>query len=296
MKHAIRFCFLFTLCLLVSACSGEDDSTPSEKPSDDDDNTEDEDGDNNPSDDDDDDNDDDNDDSEETPQAGTEHEDDFGVTWIYIPAGVFQMGCSPRDENCVADERPVHEVTLDGFWMMRTEATQALYAQQTGENPSTFSACDTCPVESISHSQAQDFCESLEARLPSESQWEYAARAGTDSIRLCGDDEACLPQIAWYDDNSESQTQDVAQLQANDFGLFDMQGNVWEWTQDCYQPTFNEAPTDGSALLREGCTRRVARGGSWYLYARRMRISNRLEQAADEPGDYLGVRCVKASF
>ena len=293
-KKAVRWATLAAVLVLLglsSGCEGEGDNDIPSSDDDDEQNV-----------DDDDDNDDDDDQESpedgdtEQPQVGDVRTDDAGIEWVFLPAGEYQMGCSPRDEACVSDEYPVHTVTLSGFWMMRAEATQTQYLQQTGENPSTFAGCDACPVETVTHAQALAFCQTLDGTLPSESQWEYAARAETDTIRYCGDDEACLADIAWYDDNSEGQTQPVGQLDANGFGLFDILGNVWEWTADCYVPSFADAPTDGNPVLSEGCSKRVARGGSWYLYARRIRVTNRLEQPADEAGDFLGVRCVKAEW
>ena len=156
----------------------------------------------------------------------------IGLEWVKIPAGEFTMGCSAGDEACRADERPAHPVTLAAFAMNPLEITQAQFDAVLGVNPSYFAACDDCPVEQVSWEQATAFCALLAARLPTEAEWEYAARAGAATKYSCGDDEACLAGIAWFLDDADWQTHPVGLKNPNDFDLYDLFSNVWEWVND----------------------------------------------------------------
>ena len=168
------------------------------------------------------------------------------------------------------DERmgkPPHSVTIKTFVLAKYEVTQRQWKAVMGSNPSKFRSCgDSCPVESVSWNDIQLFLKKLNAksgktyRLPSEAEWEYACKAG-GSYRYCGSDNA--NDVAWYEGNSRQRPNQVAQLKANAFGLFDMSGNVWEWVQDCYRVDYHGAPSDGSAWTEEGCDTRVVRGGTW---------------------------------
>jgi len=186
---------------------------------------------------------------------------------VVIPAGSFVMGSGKN-----ADEQPPHTVAIRSFLMGRTEVTQRQWSDIMGSNPSYFLACGpNCPVENVSWDDVQHFIAKLNQRngqkyrLPSEAEWEYAARAGTTAEWSHGNDESKLGNYAWYGRNSGGKTQVVGQKLPNAFGLFDMHGNVWEWTQDCMHGDYGGAPTDGSAWTT-GCSGnyRVLRGGSWY--------------------------------
>ena len=185
---------------------------------------------------------------------------------VVIPAGSFVMG---SEKN--SDEKPPHTVYIRSFLMGRTEVTQKQWLDVMGSNPSRFTACGPeCPVESVSWDDVQQFIAKLNQktvqkyRLPSEAEWEYAARAGATTEWSFGNDESKLGNYAWYRENSESKTRAVGQKLPNAFGIFDMHGNVWEWTQDCWHGSYSGAPTDGS-VWTAGCTTdyRVLRGGSW---------------------------------
>lgn len=180
---------------------------------------------------------------------------------VAVPAGSFQMGMAGRPVT-----EPVHTVVLPSFAIGRYEVTQGQWKAVMGSNPSRFQACgDDCPVEQVTWSDAQEFVRRLSAktgktyRLPSEAEWEYACRAGQAS-RYCGGDDP--DRLAWYGDEYGS-THPAGQKQANAWGLHDMTGNVWEWTQDCMHPNYKDAPTDGSAWQEADCKSRVLRGGSW---------------------------------
>jgi len=175
-----------------------------------------------------------------------------------------------------SEERPIRTVTVPSFSIGKFEATQREWQAIMGSNPSAFKG-DTLPVENVSWNDAQTFVQRLSARtgkryrLPSEAEWEYAARAGSTGDYSFGSDRSQLGQHAWFNGNSGGQTRPVGQKLANAFGLHDLHGNVWAWVQDCTNDSYAGAPMDGSAWERGDCSRRLVRGGSWnYLpeYAR----------------------------
>ena len=190
--------------------------------------------------------------------SGKSRDCDVCPEMVVIPAGSFEMG------GTGSDEIPVHRVTLRSFSMGKTEVTQGQWRAITGSNPSHFSNCgDNCPVEEVSWDDAKLFISRLNAktgrtyRLPSEAEWEYACRAGSRE-EYCGSNR--VDDVGWY---SGKATNPVAGKQANAWGLHDMSGNVWEWTEDCWNRNYSSAPTDGSAWTAGDCSQRVVRGGSW---------------------------------
>lgn len=200
--------------------------------------------------------------------------------WVPIPEGSFMMGCIPGDLECdgyngLYGESPRHLVNIPAFEMTRTEITQYQYWKVTGKQPSYHPTCGDCPVEYMEHHyhDAKAFCEAIGGRLPSEAEWEYAARAGSTTKYMCGDDMDCLDDIAWHGHNTElldpeliRHPQPVAQKQPNAFGLYDMTGNIQEWVEDCSHPNYEDAPTDGSAWMDEGnsdCTMHVFKGSTY---------------------------------
>lgn len=226
--------------------------------------------------------------------------DDHGLAWVSIPGGSFEMGCSPNDQRCEDDETPPHRVKVSGFKMTQTEITQAQYKAIIGDNPSRFQppqttdACPDCPVEQVNWKHAKAFCKAVDARLPSEAEWEYAARAGTETIYYCGDDSNCLDGIAWHDDNSNHSTHPVGTKTMNAFGLYDMTGNVWEWVEDCYNDDYTDAPSDGSPWLEGNCRDRLKRGGSYASESvGELRTSIRVHDFPNYAYRYYGFRCVK---
>ena len=180
---------------------------------------------------------------------------------VVIPAGSFEMG------GTGSNEQPVHRVTLRSFSMGKTEVTQGQWKAVMGSNPSRFKNCgDSCPVESVSWNDAKQFASRLSAktgksyRLPSEAEWEYACRAGGRE-EYCGSGR--VDEVGWHNSNSGHSIRPVAGKEANAFGLYDMSGNVFELTEDCWNANYWGAPTDGSAWTKGECFTRVARGGSW---------------------------------
>jgi formylglycine-generating enzyme required for sulfatase activity len=242
------------------------------------------------------------------------------------------MGSPADEEGRFEDEGPRHEVTLaEGFWLFDTPCTQELWRAVTGENPSGFKS-PTRPVEQVSFEDVQRFIgrlndrvPGLELSLPSEAQWEYACRAGTQlatyagAMRILGENNApVLDQIAWYSGNSgvgfelaegedsrnwpEKQypheragTRPVGLKAANPWGLYDMLGNVWEWCADHWHDSYDGAPTDGSAWLDNegGAALRVVRGGSWLFDARGVRAAYRFHGAPAIRLSFLGFRCAR---
>lgn len=187
---------------------------------------------------------------------------------VFIPPGTFTMGSSENES-----ERPEHQVTLSGFWMGKYPITQAQYQAIMGNNPARFKG-EGRPVERVSWYDATEFCSRLSKEvgesytLPSSSQWEYACRAGTTTRFYFGDTISTTEQ-ANYDNGhalwSWKETTRVGMFPPNEFGLYDMYGNVWEWCLDNWHKSYYNAPADGSAWMStvQNTPRRIIRGGSW---------------------------------
>jgi len=209
---------------------------------------------------------------------------------VLIPAGSFVMGSMGSYRN--RDEEPMHSVNLRSFLMGKTEVIQEQWEAVMGNNPSKNKG-PTLPVENVSWDDVQQFIVKLNKktghryRLPSEAEWEYAARAGTTTEWSHGNDESKLGDYAWYGMSNASKTQAVGQKLPNPFGLFDMHGNVFEWTQDCWHYNYLGAPTDGSAWIT-GCSesQRVLRGGSRSVSSGVVRSAFRFRKAPSYQGDY----------
>jgi formylglycine-generating enzyme required for sulfatase activity len=222
-----------------------------------------------------------------TPPPKTQVNPKDGLTYVLIPPGKFLMGCSPKDDDCFPDERTVHEVTMTAaFWLGQTDVTQDAYQRVIGRNPSHFKGA-SLPVETVTWADAQAYCQAVGGRLPTDAEWEYAARGGDPSGRY-----GALDEIAWYEADSRSKTHAVAQKKANAYGLFDMLGNVWQWTADWYAD-YNASPvTDPSGPA--GGTGRTLRGGSWADSARFVRTSEREGALPAHRYNVIGFRCVAA--
>jgi formylglycine-generating enzyme required for sulfatase activity len=215
----------------------------------------------------------------------------IGMEFVLIPAGEFQMGSNEGTK----DERPVHRVHIsESFFMGKYEVTQAQWEAVMGTNPSRFKGNPNRPVENVSWEDVQAFIKRLNrqegwevCRLPTEAQWEYAARAGTTTERYEND----LGAIAWYNENSGGETHEVAQKRPNARGLYDMLGNVREWCHDGQRKYTSANVIDPIGLTDAGAGR-VARGGSWQNDARSARAADRYRYSPGEPGGHnLGFRC-----
>jgi len=215
----------------------------------------------------------------------------IGMEFVEIPSGSFMMGRDPNFEEGVSNELPQHRESVSSFYMQTTEVTQAQWVAVMGSNPSKFKG-RTNPVETVSWYDAKAFIEKLNAKegtskyyLPSEVEWEYAARAGSTTAYCFGDDKGGLSEYAWYRDNSNEQTHPVAQKRANKWGLYDMHGNVWEWTSSCYSENYNRGYySEGYKSLRGGC---------WNGYAIISRSANRNSISPAYRLSYIGFRVAR---
>ncbi len=187
----------------------------------------------------------------------------IGMQLVKLPGGNFVMG----DDG--AGRSPAHEVEVRSFYMAAHEVTQAQWQAVMGFNPSQYKD-PRRPVENVTWLETQSFLEQLNRnegtnkyRLPSEAEWEYAARAGSEGQYFFGDDVSQLRRYAWFDANAKIGTQAAGRSQPNPWGLFDMYGNVWEWVQDCWHEDYTDAPSDSRVWGGGDCSQRVLRGGGW---------------------------------
>ncbi len=248
-----------------------------------------------------------------------------GLKYVWIPSGTFTMGCSPGDNECYDFEKPPHQVEItQGFWLGQTEVTAGAYkrfATVTGRQMPPEPTIDgrplnpgwgdeTMPIVDVTWDDAQAYCHWAGGRLPSEAEWEYAARAGSTAARY-----GSLDEIAWYADNSGSQRLDsqtiwsdpakyrkrlyengndmhgVGQKRANDLGLLDTLGNVWEWVIDWWDASDYQYSPPQDPIGPTNGTERVLRGGSWASRPRDIRVSLRSRRNPNSRYFDLGFRC-----
>ncbi len=198
---------------------------------------------------------------------------------VYVEGGTFTMGATSEQGSDAWDhEKPTHQVTLSSFHLCKYEVTQELWQAVMGSNPSNFKGSKR-PVEQVSWEDCQQFITKLNQltgknyRLPTEAEWEYAARGGnrSNSYKYAGSNS--IGDVAWYTDNSSSTTHDVGTKRANELGLYDMAGNVYEWCSDWFGSYSSGAQTNPHGA--SSGSYRVYRGGCWYSYARDCRVSDR---------------------
>ena len=242
----------------------------------------------------------------------------FLVDAAYVPmkAGSFMMGTTSSEKNRSSDEGPVNVTLSKAFEIGATEITQLQWVVVMGSNPSYFkeekyckdsyaeingvAICADLPVERVSWNEIQDFIaeynkrakDAYTYRLPTEAEWEYAARAGTQTAYAFGEDVSKLKDYAWYYENSENQSHSVATKAANAWGLYDMHGNVWEWVNDWYEGqlkggTDPKGPQSGSF--------RVIRGGGWFNGASYLRSGFRGNVGPGERINFVGFRLVRTA-
>jgi formylglycine-generating enzyme required for sulfatase activity len=220
-----------------------------------------------------------------------------GIAFVRIPAGEFDMGAARSQWH---DERPVHRVRISkpfllGKYPVTNREYQRFLEANSGSKPPEYWSNSQFndpqqPVVGVSWEDAQAFCQWAVCRLPTEAEWEYACRAGNPGAFCFGDAESELEQYACYDKNSGGKTQAVGQKKPNQWGLYDMHGNVWEWCQDWYGGYSGRPVTDPTGA--EGGQARVLRGGSWCLGPERLRSACRYNCAPVYRGGLVGFRCV----
>jgi formylglycine-generating enzyme required for sulfatase activity len=250
-----------------------------------------------------------------------------GLKYVWIPAGTLQMGCSAGDNECQTSEKPTHQVQISkGFWLGQTKVTVGAYKRYVKENgavmPDEPKMSDrplnagwknkAMPIVNVNWDQARDYCSWAQGRLPTEAEWEYAARGGSPEARY-----GTLDEIAWYADNSGQQrldstqiasadsanyikrlnengnnTHDMAEKFPNGFGLFDMLGNAWEWVNDRYQDDYYLSSSSIDPPGPRSGDLRVLRGGAWNAKPSVVRVSYRGGHQEAYRAVNMGFRCV----
>ena len=224
---------------------------------------------------------------------------------VYVKGGSFQMGCSGQFEsNCPENELPVHQVILSDFYICKHEVTQEEWSTVMGSNPSYFKDCSQCPVENVSFHDIEIFLKKLnqstgiQYRLPTEAEWEFAARGGlkTKGYQYAGSNQ--LAEVSWYDKNSYKKgikdpdygTHPVALKKANELGLYDMSGNVWEWCSDGYAADYYQKSPLKDPKGAKGVPLRILKGGSWHFKADGSRTTFRYSYYPDYKYKFSGFR------
>jgi len=224
-----------------------------------------------------------------------------GIKFVWVEKGCYQMGCGDWvrfPQYCQSDTKPLHKVCLDGFWMAKYETTQAQWKTIMGSNPSGFNSKEReeCPVENVSWNNVKEFIKKLNKktnlnfRLPTEAEWEYAARSGGKKEEFAG----------WYD-RSDSFLNDyvwtgcyrphkVGTKKPNGLWLYDMTGNVWEWCEDIYDKDAYSKHSKNNPLITSGSKYRIFRGGSWGNSKESMYTYIRLREKPDYKGCHIGFR------
>ena len=220
----------------------------------------------------------------------------INIEMVKVEAGSFDMGATPEMKKPYDWEKPVHRVTLtNNYYIGKYEVTQALWKIVMGSNPSNFKG-DNLPVENVSWNNCQKFISKLNKltgksfRLPSEAEWEYAARGGNKSRGYLYSGSNAIGDVAWYEGNSSFMTHAVGTKQPNELGIYDMTGNVWEWCQDWYD-SYSSSPQTNPTGAVSG-SYRVDRGGSWNCLARSCRASCRDRCTPDYRNNSCGLRLV----
>ena len=219
-----------------------------------------------------------------------------GVTFRMLPVdgGTFTMGSKEGDSGAESDEFPEHKVTVSSFMLAETEVTQELWMAVMGNNPSGYNDDALLPVESVTWVDCQNFIAKLNEltgasfRMPTEAEWEYAARGGRYSRGYVYSGSDTLANVGWYKENAGERPHRVKQLRPNELGLYDMSGNIWEWCSD-WHAGYEAAEQIDPQGPQEGRTR-VVRGGSWLVDAAICRPADRSSGAPRGGGCIVGLR------
>lgn len=216
---------------------------------------------------------------------------------VYVEAGTFTMGCTfEQDDDCNNNETPIHSVTISNdYYIGKYEVTQELYEAVMGTNPCKRKSSDS-PVKNVSWYDAVEFCVEISHltgrrfTLPTEAEWEYAARGGKKTTNAKYSGSSNINNVAWYDGNSGNQTHPVGRLCSNELGIYDMSGNVWEWCYDWYGSYNSASQTDPMGPFLGSL--RVMRGGGMDNFAYDCLVSTRAHNNPDIPRHYCGFRVV----
>jgi serine/threonine-protein kinase len=219
-----------------------------------------------------------------------------GLKYVWIPSGTFMMGCSPGDNECQGDEKPAHRVTItNGFWMGQTDVTVAAYRKFVGSTGAQMPAAPNfdagwgnqdMPIVNVSWDDATTFCGWAGGRLPTEAEWEYAARAGISEARY-----GPLDEVAWNSNNSDDKTHDVAQKPPNAWNLYDMLGNVRQWVNDWYGENYYPVSPERDPRGPDSGRWHALRGGCWYDVPAMVRVSYRGRIVPPNRYGVFGFRC-----
>lgn len=219
-----------------------------------------------------------------------------GIEFILVPSGIFFMGSSDNEADHEVDEGPIHEVSIDSFFMSVTEVTQIQWEKIMESNPSWLKYGNSYPVENVSFHEVQQFLKrafnksQISYRLPTEAEWEYACRAGSSTSYCCGADDQALLEYAWFEANSGGETHPVKSLLPNKWGLYDMHGNVIEWVSDGRRGYLRVPVSNPIGPMYSD--KAMARGGCWLYPATMCRSAKRLPFEKDFQSYVLGFRVV----
>ena len=256
------------------------------------------------------------DDKQLIPKEKTFKEPVTGMELVLAKGGCFQMGDTFGDGDGTfffsdthraqmgntfgdgdSNEKPVHEVCVNDFYIGKYEVTQKQWQDVMGDNSLYFRNCDDCPVANISWNDIEEFINKLNQktgknyRLPTEAEWEYAARSGGNNEKYAGGND--IDSIAWYSSNSGGKTHPVGQKQPNGLGIYDMSGNVWEWVQDWYEENYYKNSPKDNPKGANGSAYRVLRGGSCFAIPVNLRTAKRSRL---EPADRISDNGFRLAF
>ena len=232
-----------------------------------------------------------------TPSATTHYS--FEPETVLVQGGSFQMGSNGDGEN----EKLVHIVTLNSYYIGKYELTQKQWRDVMRSDPAklAFSGCDDCPVERVSWEEVQIYLQQLNLktgkhyRLPTEAEWEFAARGGNSSKNYTYSGSDSIVDVAWYEANSSGKAHTVHGLQANELGIYDMTGNVWEWCSDWFDENYYERSPAQNPKGADSGFYRVARGGGWGATSANCRVAFRYKFTPSLRNNRLGFRVALSS-
>jgi formylglycine-generating enzyme required for sulfatase activity len=217
---------------------------------------------------------------------------------VFVKGGCFEMGCGNWTSNCNPHEKPVHEVCLDGFYIDKTEVTQKAYVELAGEHTFYHKDCDNCPADNVTWQEADEYCRKAGKRLPTEAEWEYAARSGGKKEKYAGTSRK-PDKYTWYGGGSGgtsgSRIHPVGQKKPNGLGLYDMSGNAFEWVADWYDAKYYKKSPSNNPQGPSSGTYRILRGGSGTFGKLSSRTTTRRSEQPDVSDcDDHGFRCASA--